>query len=172
MTYNPLGTHLWVGYLEIFKTHPWGGYPESHDPTRRVGLQPRSSIRAAAAARGENIWSTSAAGIVTQIGSGVPERFVGRKVAIYRSLQRDKSFLGLWCQTAQIPYQACLLPPEHADARDYSGSLVNAVTAYAFLEQILQRPSRYRGDRRTFGHGTCNDFSCSATQHPSPYYRS
>jgi NADPH:quinone reductase-like Zn-dependent oxidoreductase len=62
---------------------------------------------------------------------------MGRKVAIYGSLQQDKSFLGLWCETAQIPYQACLLLPDHVDARDYSGSLVNVVTAYAFLEQVV-----------------------------------
>jgi NADPH2:quinone reductase len=91
----------------------------------------------APAARGENIWGSSAAGIVTQIGPDVPERYMDRKVAIYRSLQRDKAFLGLWCETAQIPYQACLLLPDHVDARNYSGSLVNAVTAYAFLEEVV-----------------------------------
>jgi NADPH:quinone reductase-like Zn-dependent oxidoreductase len=91
----------------------------------------------APAARGENVWGASAAGIVTQIGPDVPERLMGRKVAIYRSLQRDKAFLGLWCEIAQIPYQACLLLPDHVDARYYSGSLVNAVTAYYFLEQVV-----------------------------------
>jgi NADPH2:quinone reductase len=49
----------------------------------------------APAARAENIWGSSAAGIVAKIGSGVPERYMGRKVSIYRSLQRDKAFLGL-----------------------------------------------------------------------------
>jgi NADPH2:quinone reductase len=91
----------------------------------------------ASAAREESVWGSSAAGIVTRIGAEVPERYIGRKVTIYRSLQRGKALLGLWCETAQIPYQACLLLPDHVDARDYSGSLVNVVTAYAFLEQVV-----------------------------------
>lgn len=83
----------------------------------------------------ENVWGASAAGTVTQVGPNVPTTYLGRKVAIYRGLQPDAPVLGLWCQTAQLPYQACLLLPDHVDARDYSGSLVNVVTAYAFLEQ-------------------------------------
>jgi NADPH2:quinone reductase len=105
-------------------------------------LKLRWPAGAAAAARGENIWGASAAGIVTQIGPDVPERYMDRKVAIYRSLQLDKPFLGLWCETSQIPYQACLLLPDHVDAREYSGSLVNVVTAYAFLEQVVAEGHR------------------------------
>lgn len=34
-----------------------------------------------------------------------------------------------------VPYETCLLLPDHVDEKDYSGSLVNVVTAYSFLEQ-------------------------------------
>ncbi|KAK9360194.1 alcohol dehydrogenase protein [Lipomyces starkeyi] len=78
----------------------------------------------------------------TQVGANVPHTYLGRKVAIYRGLQPDAPFLGLWCQTAQLPYQACLLLPDYVDARDYSGSLVNVVTAYAFLEQAAEEGHR------------------------------
>ncbi len=93
---------------------------------------------AAGGARGtrrEGVWGSSGAGTVTQVGDDVPARYLGRKVAIYRSLQPDCPFLGLWCETAQLPYLACLPLPDHVEARDYSGSLVNVVTAYSFLEQ-------------------------------------
>jgi len=33
-----------------------------------------------------------------------------------------------------VPFQTCLLLPDHMDLKDYSGSLVNVGTAYAFLE--------------------------------------
>ncbi len=93
---------------------------------------------AAGAARGlrlQNVWGASAAGRVTRIGASVPGHYLDRKVAIYRSLQADRPLLGLWCETAQVPALACLPLPEHVDTKDYSGSLVNVVTAYAFLEE-------------------------------------
>jgi NADPH2:quinone reductase len=74
-------------------------------------------------------------GVITEVGADVPAGYLGRKVAIYRSLPLDLPFLGLWCETAQVPVSACLPLPDHIDTRDYSGSLVNVVTAYAFLEQ-------------------------------------
>jgi NADPH2:quinone reductase len=88
-------------------------------------------------ARLEDVWGASAAGTITQVGANVPPSYLGRKGAIYRSLEADATVLGLWCKTAQLPYQACLLLPDHVDAKDYSRSLVNAVTAYAFLEQAV-----------------------------------
>lgn len=100
---------------------------------------------AAGGARGtrlESVWGSSAAGIVDEIGAGVPTRYLGRKVAIYRSLQPDLPLLGLWCETAQVPSMACLLLPDHVDAREYSGSLVNVVTPYAFLEQAAAEGHR------------------------------
>ncbi|KAM3065056.1 hypothetical protein ACMFMF_011368 [Clarireedia jacksonii] len=83
----------------------------------------------------ENVWGASAAGIVTHVGTNVPSNYLGRKVAIYRGLKPDDKVLGLWCEIAQVPYETCLLLPDHVDVKDYSGSLVNVVTAYAFLEQ-------------------------------------
>lgn len=88
----------------------------------------------ATGARLESVWGASAAGTITEIGANVPSSSLGRKVAIYRGLESASDGLGLWCETAQIPYGACLLLPDHVDAKDYSGSLVNVVTAYAFLE--------------------------------------
>ncbi len=87
------------------------------------------------ATRIERVWGASAAGTVTAMGDGVPAHYAGRKVAIYRGLQVQEPVLGLWSETAQVPYLSCLPLPDHLDPLDYSGSLVNVATAYAFLEQ-------------------------------------
>ena len=88
----------------------------------------------ALARSGHDIWGASAVGEVVAAGSGVPDGYVGRRVAVYRSIARGPDVVGLWCERAQVPYLACLRLPEGARAVDYSGSLVNLVTAYAFLE--------------------------------------
>lgn len=82
-----------------------------------------------------DIWGASAVGTITEIGPEVPTTYLGRKVAVYSSLQPAAPVLGLWCETAQTHYLTCLLLPDHVDAKDYSGSLVNVATAYAFLDQ-------------------------------------
>ncbi|KAE9372616.1 putative Zn-dependent oxidoreductase [Stipitochalara longipes BDJ] len=84
--------------------------------------------------RFSDIWGASAAGTVTQVGPDVPASYLNRKVAIYRGLKSNEAVLGLWCETAQVPFQTCLLLPDHVDLKDYSGSLVNVGTAYAFLD--------------------------------------
>lgn len=89
-------------------------------------------------ARRHDVWGASGAGSVVATGAGVPAHYAGRQVAIYRSLGRTPESVGLWCDTAQVPYTSCLILPEHLDAKDYSGSLVNVMTAYAFLEEILE----------------------------------
>jgi NADPH:quinone reductase len=99
-------------------------------------LNLRGAASLATGTRLENVWGASAAGTITSVGSGVPNTYLGRKVALYRGLEAAAPALGLWCQTAQIPYGACLLLPDDVDIKDYSGSLVNVVTAYAFLEEI------------------------------------
>jgi NADPH2:quinone reductase len=104
---------------------------------------PASALAAlASGARLEDVWGASAAGTVSQVGANVPSTYLGRKVAIYRGLKPDDAVLGLWCETVQVPYEACLLLPDQVDEKDYSGSLVNVVTAYAFLEQAVAEGHR------------------------------
>src|SRR6185312_16222492 len=67
---------------------------------------------------------------------GVPAEYTGKQVAIYRSLGRSPESIGLWCERAQVPYSTCLILPDNVRARDYCGSLVNVMTAYAFLDEI------------------------------------
>jgi len=87
-------------------------------------------------ARLHDVWGASASGKVRSIGPEVPAEFAGRKVAIYRSLSTSPHTIGLWCERAHIPYTSCVILPDDIPTRDYCGSLVNAITAYAFLEQV------------------------------------
>jgi len=105
-------------------------------------LRTPQAVGNAAAFRSHEVWGVSAAGTVVAVGAGVPPGYAGKSVAIYRSLQRDRPVIGLWCERAQIPYRSCLPLPDHVQAKAYSGSLVNVITAYAFLEEAT-----------TAGHG-------------------
>lgn len=83
-----------------------------------------------------NIWGASGAGRVVAAGTDLPADLIGRNVAIYRSLTPSQHIVGLWCERAVVPLTSCVVLPDDAAALDYSGSLVNAMTAYAFLEEM------------------------------------
>jgi NADPH:quinone reductase-like Zn-dependent oxidoreductase len=97
-----------------------------------------------------DVWGASGAGTVIAVGDGVPSRYLGRQVAIYRSLGRSAESIGLWSELAQMPYTNCLILPEHVSALDYSGSLVNVMTAYSFIDEIVA--AGHRGIIVTGGH--------------------
>ena len=83
-----------------------------------------------------DVWGASAAGTVLSAGPDVPAGYVGGKVAVYRSLTPSAQTVGLWAERAVIPFTSCLLLPEQLSVTDYSGSLVNVITAHAFLEMM------------------------------------
>lgn len=84
------------------------------------------------------VWGASGAGRVVAVGDGVPAEYMGRNVAIYRSLDRSAESIGLWSERSHVRYTNCVILPDNVDARDYAGSLVNVMTAYAFLEEITE----------------------------------
>jgi len=83
-----------------------------------------------------DIWGASGAGRVLAAGDDVSVDLIGRKVAIYRSLTASPHTVGLWSEQAVVPFTSCVVLPEDVEAIDYSGSLVNAITAYSFLEEM------------------------------------
>lgn len=100
-------------------------------------LKMPTALAGVVAARQHDVWGASGAGTVVAVGAGVPAGYAGRQVAIYRSLGRTPESVGLWCATAQVPYTSCLILPAPVRARDYCGALVNVMTAYAFLDEIV-----------------------------------
>jgi NADPH:quinone reductase len=100
-------------------------------------LKRPASVGAALPAVRYDVWGASGAGTVVAIGEGVPTRYAGRKVAVYRSLGRSAESVGLWSEQAQVPYTSCLILPDDVSALDYCGSLVNVMTAHAFIEESV-----------------------------------
>ena len=86
--------------------------------------------------RAYDVWGASAAGTVLTVGEDLSPELVGRGVAIYRSLSKSAQTLGLWSEQVLVERTSCVVLSESAATGDYSGSLVNAITAYTFLEQI------------------------------------
>ena len=81
-----------------------------------------------------DVAGVSGAGKVEEIGKNVPQDFKGRKVAFYRALNPSKSKVGAWSEYALMHYLDCVLLPDDAETLEYSGSLVNIVAPYAFIE--------------------------------------
>lgn len=85
-----------------------------------------------------NICGVSGVGTVIEIGEGVPEGYNGKNVTVYRSLKYSDNIVGTWSEYAQLPFLHCAIVPDNLDPEDYSGSLVNIITPYAFLKQITE----------------------------------
>jgi len=82
------------------------------------------------------------AGEVIAVGEGVPERYRGKKVAFYRSLKFSDELVGAWSEYACLPYLHCVALADDADYAEYSGSLVNVITPYAFHQQVVAQGAR------------------------------
>ena len=94
------------------------------------------------ALRAYDVWGASGVGRVVALGKDVPAAYAGKRVAIYRSLRPTPDTIGLWCERAQVHTLSCLILPEEVNPLAYSGSLVNMITAYAFLEQAADEAHR------------------------------
>ena len=68
-----------------------------------------------------DVWGASGAGVVVAVGAGVPSDWLGRRVAVYRSLWPSEHTVGTWSTLAQMPMRCCALIPEGLDARDHCG---------------------------------------------------
>jgi NADPH:quinone reductase len=79
-----------------------------------------------------DVWGVSGAGTIMAAGEGVPRNYVGKKVAVYRSLQKTENLIGTWSEYSQLHRLNCVLLPDELNTQDYSGSLVNVITPYAF----------------------------------------
>ncbi len=85
-----------------------------------------------------DICGVSGVGTVIEVGEGVSSTYNGKKVTIYRSLKFGKDIIGTWCEYAHLPFEHCAILSDNLKVEDYSGSLVNIITPYAFLKQIIE----------------------------------
>ena len=84
-----------------------------------------------------DIKGVSGAGEVLQIGEGVPNDYLGKNVTFYRQLRFSESIVGAWCEYSHVHFLDCAILPDSVDPEEYSGSMVNIITPYAFLKQII-----------------------------------
>jgi NADPH:quinone reductase-like Zn-dependent oxidoreductase len=84
-----------------------------------------------------NLAGVSGVGTVIEVGRDVPEEYKGKNVTVYRSLKFSEHIVGTWSEYTQLHYLQCVIVPENLNLDDYSGSLVNIITPYAFLKQII-----------------------------------
>lgn len=84
------------------------------------------------------IRGVSGAGRVVAVGDHVPGRYLNKQVTLYRQLRYSESAVGAWSAYVQVPYLDCAILPDTVDATDYAGSLVNIITPYAFLQQVIR----------------------------------
>ena len=83
-----------------------------------------------------DICGVSGVGTVLEVGKNVKEEYKGKKVGIYRSLKYSDTLIGTWSEYAHLHIQHCVILPNDVNVEEYSGSLVNAITPYAFYKQI------------------------------------
>lgn len=84
------------------------------------------------------ICGVSGAGKVIEVGDRIPQKYKGKNVAVYKSLKFSDSMVGTWSEYAHMHYHHCVILPDTVSLEDYSGSLVNCITPYAFLKQIIK----------------------------------
>ena len=82
------------------------------------------------------ICGVSGVGEVVEIGENVPQKYKKKKVAVYSSLKVTEHTVGAWSEYTELHYLNCVILPDNVKLEEYSGSLVNAITPYAFLKQI------------------------------------
>lgn len=83
------------------------------------------------------IAGVSGVGTVVATGEGVPDLYQGQNVAVYRSLRSSEDTIGTWSEYAHLHYLNCVVIPDFSIMEEYAGSLVNAITAYAFLKHVM-----------------------------------
>jgi NADPH2:quinone reductase len=84
-----------------------------------------------------DIRGVSGAGEVLAVGPDVPENYLGKNVTFYRQLMYSESVVGSWSAYAQVHYLDAVVLPDSVDLFDYSGSMVNVITPYSFLKQVM-----------------------------------
>eukprot|EP01022_Parablepharisma_sp_SALTPOND_P014117 TRINITY_DN18_c0_g1_i2.p1 TRINITY_DN18_c0_g1~~TRINITY_DN18_c0_g1_i2.p1 ORF type:complete len:527 (-),score=52.11 TRINITY_DN18_c0_g1_i2:1813-3393(-) len=73
------------------------------------------------------------AGIITEVGEGVPHDVVGKKVAAWYNMEIPTKCVGMWSQFAMVPYEACIFLGEADNPEEYCGAFVNPLTLLGFI---------------------------------------
>ena len=108
------------------------------------------------------VYGSNGGGAVSAVGEDVASNYFDAKVSVYKTLKPSAEAVGMWFETAHVPYQNCLILPDHVRARDYNGSFANVLTVYAFLTQM--RLEGHKGVIVTAGNSATGLIAASLTR--------
>jgi len=79
------------------------------------------------------------AGIITEVGDGVPKDAIGKKVASWPTVSgfKDDKY-GMWCQYAKVPYDSCIFIDKNDNCEEFCGIFVNPLTLLGFLRIVKE----------------------------------
>jgi NADPH:quinone reductase-like Zn-dependent oxidoreductase len=84
-----------------------------------------------------DVYGSSGVGEVIGVGEDVPKEYLGKHVAIFRSLHNTDVTIGSWSDYTHMHHLCCVIIPDNAKSEEFAGSLSNIITAYAFRMQSL-----------------------------------
>ncbi len=79
------------------------------------------------------------AGIITEVGEGVPHEAVGKKVSVWPAVGTPVNATGMWTQYARVPYDACVDLGDTTKFEDFCELFVNPLTLLAFVRIVKEK---------------------------------
>lgn len=82
------------------------------------------------------------AGIITEVGEGVPKEVIGKKVCAWPTMTPAKDAIGMWSQYARVPYSSCMFIEESQDIGEFSCLLANPLTILSLMYQVKEHKAK------------------------------
>lgn len=73
------------------------------------------------------------AGIVTDVGEGVPKDIIGKKISVWPEIIEISDKIGMWCEYARVPYSACVFLEDSQNCEEFCELFVNPLTLLSFV---------------------------------------
>lgn len=79
------------------------------------------------------VCGSEGAGIVVEVGEGVPKDIIGKKVSVAPSIAGAKDEIGMWCEYARVPYSGCVILEDSQNCEELCELFINPMTLLAFV---------------------------------------
>ncbi len=85
-----------------------------------------------------HICGTEGAGIITEVGEGVPHEAVGKKVAVCSAVGTPVAATNMWAQYARVPYDACVNLGDITKFEEFCSILINPLTLLGLVRIVKE----------------------------------
>eukprot|EP00826_Nyctotherus_ovalis_P034450 TRINITY_DN2876_c0_g1_i23.p1 TRINITY_DN2876_c0_g1~~TRINITY_DN2876_c0_g1_i23.p1 ORF type:complete len:343 (+),score=85.16 TRINITY_DN2876_c0_g1_i23:161-1189(+) len=82
------------------------------------------------------------AGIVAEVGEGVPKEIIGKKVSTCPMVVESKDQVGMWSQYARVPYSSCIILDDLRSCEDFCDLFINPLTILALINYAKERKAK------------------------------